>query len=77
MCLLLVINNGVIVQWGIVTATTTLPVSYTGFYSIAFAQADQGASAHVGRTIWLSNQKTASYFIAEVASKTSYITVGF
>lgn len=71
------VNNGVIVQWGMVAATTTLPVSYTGFYSIAFAQADQGASAHVGRTIWLSSQKTASYFIAEVASKTSYITVGF
>lgn len=75
--ILLDFNNGVIVQWGMVAGTTILPIAYTHFYSLAFAQADQGASAKVGRTIWFSNNKSLTQFTASVPSATSYLTVGF
>lgn len=75
--LYLVFNNSVIVQWGMVASTTVLPIAYTRFYSLAFAQADQKSSAKVERTIWFSNNKSLTQFPASVPSATSYLAVGF
>ena len=72
------INNDVIFCFGYVgSGYTTLPISYNQFYVITFGQADQSASAHVGRTIWFTADKQLSKFKSALPSTSFYITIGF
>ena len=56
-------NNSTTICYGYVSSSrTTLPIAYTTFYVITFGQADQSASAHVGRTIWYTSDKQLGDF---------------